>query len=171
MSVRVHPLQVDHWPQVLAVQDTAYAELGLEPADVMRSKWQVSPDTCFVAQKADELLGYILTHPWPLPDIPPPLYQPTRIEQTGGSTLFIHDLAVAPRARGYGVAHALFSQIYQVAHDNNMHCLMLVAVQGASGFWLRQGFTCCPHHAGALDSYGEGACLMKKYVKQTRSGP
>lgn len=165
MLIRISTLQAQHWSEVLSLQDTAYAHLGPEPADVMHSKWQVSPDTCFVAHQNDSLLGYVLAHPWAHP-VPPALYQPTRPHEAQGSWMFIHDMAVAPEARGRGVAHLLFEPVLVQARHARKQGMLLVAVQGSTRFWHNLGFEPVRSVTPDLSSYGEHACLMQRTLSQ-----
>lgn len=165
MLIRISPLQAQHWSEVLLLQDAAYARLGPEPADVMHSKWQVSPDTCFVAHQNDSLLGYVLAHPWAHP-VPPALYQPTQPHEAHGSWMFIHDMAVASQARGRGVAQSLFEHVLVQARQAQKQGLLLVAVQGSTRFWHNLGFEPVHSVTPDLSSYGEQACLMQRHLSR-----
>ncbi|HAY93281.1 MAG TPA: N-acetyltransferase, partial [Shewanella sp.] len=38
----------EDWDAILAIQDECYSQLDPEPLHVLQSKWQVSPQSCFV---------------------------------------------------------------------------------------------------------------------------
>lgn len=60
-----------------------------------------------------QVLGYCLAHPWCKCD-PAGLYQ--RYSTTAGQdTLYIHDMVVAPKARGRGIAEQFLRQVEQHA--------------------------------------------------------
>lgn len=37
-----------HWNGILEIQDKSYQEIGIEDLEVLKSKNEASPDTCFV---------------------------------------------------------------------------------------------------------------------------
>jgi hypothetical protein len=62
--------------------------------------WPPRPDSCFVASLADETpVAYLLALPWRFDD-PPHLDAQTCQLPADADTLHLHDLAVAPEARG-----------------------------------------------------------------------
>jgi predicted N-acetyltransferase YhbS len=60
-------------------------------------------------------------------------------------TLSLHDLAVAPEARGHGVARTLFAAVHALARERGFASVSLVAVQGSDPFWARLGFRAVEH--------------------------
>ncbi|KZN50816.1 hypothetical protein N476_15105 [Pseudoalteromonas luteoviolacea H33] len=53
-----------HWNSILAIQASSYSDIGTEDLEVLKSKHEASPDTCFVfITKGGVILGYLLFHP------------------------------------------------------------------------------------------------------------
>jgi N-acetylglutamate synthase-like GNAT family acetyltransferase len=74
------------------------------------------------------------------------------------NTLYIHDIAVDPSMRSGGLGAQILEHMIRDAVRLNLPTLTLTAVEGASGYWLRQGFQ---EIEGIASGYGEGACRMK----------
>ncbi|MBL0263029.1 MAG: GNAT family N-acetyltransferase [Leptospiraceae bacterium] len=121
-------------------------------------KWIFSERDLLCFWEEDWILGYCLAHPWEDNDAPP-LYS----ESLTGShftCIFIHDLAVTPRARNRGIGLMGFHYLKEYAIKNKFHFLSLVAIQGAENFWHKLGFQ--PANIDkSLVSYGETSVYMK----------
>lgn len=156
------------WREIFSVQKQSYREDLLEEVDVLKGRWRVSPDTCFVFKGRDNsVLGYILAYPWKLNNPPKlsdnltELFSETKnvSDPFVANTLYLHDLAVSTDARGLGVGKQLINKILKVAKLQNFKRIMLVAVDGADSFWFNFGFReverdfSCP-------TYGDDAKLM-----------
>lgn len=150
------------WPGVLCVQQESYTDVFPESIEVLKSKWHTSPDTCFVyADKHGEVLGYLLSHPWPS-HCAPKLHEEITFHDPSDN-LYLHDLAVSNKARGKGVSQKLVNSLLQAAHTLGYKTISLVAVQGAGKFWSKYGF------ARAIDiplpdSYGDDAQFMHMHL-------
>lgn len=146
------------WSAVLEIQAQAYSSVEPESLAVLKSKWYNSPESCFVYQQDESIVGYLLAHAWHS-DVPPKLFQPLPNETTG-SILFLHDLAVSKSALGRGVATMMYQHLHQHALLSAYQQIRLVALQNSVGFWQRQGFVCVDQNISS--SYGTDAYLMKK---------
>jgi ribosomal protein S18 acetylase RimI-like enzyme len=120
------------------LQAVAYTELYHEPEPILASRVSVAAPFCWGAFEGEDLLAYILSHPWPAgspPEIgivlPPP--PPT-------DNWFIHDLAIGPQARGLGLGRALVAAAASAAREAGLTRGDLVAVQGAWRFWEKFGY-------------------------------
>ena len=157
MSIRAIDESV--WPGALCVQEESYADVFPETVEVLKSKWRTSPDTCFVyTDKNGEVLGYLLSHPWPS-DCVPKLHEEITLHDVSNN-LYLHDLAVSNNARGKGVSQKLVNSLLQAAHTLGYKTISLVAVQGAGKFWSKYGFA----RAADIplpDSYGRDAQFMR----------
>jgi GNAT superfamily N-acetyltransferase len=58
----------------------------------------------------------------------------------GADTFYIHDVAVAQRCRGRGVARQLVERLLQLARARGFTRSELVSVQGSAPFWMKFGF-------------------------------
>ncbi|WP_017026244.1 GNAT family N-acetyltransferase [Vibrio rumoiensis] len=151
------------WPQIEQIQEVAYRDGLAEDIDILKIKADVSPETCFVCMdEDDQVLGYVLAHPWES-DVPPCINQDISerdevVSMEDASTLYIHDLAINPDARGAGIAQALIENVITHAEDFNIDKISLVAVQGMASFWGKYGFKSI--QSNSTDSYGDDAQFM-----------
>ena len=147
------------WAGILRVQEEAYKDVFPETVEVLKSKWHTSPATCFVClDKHSNVLGYLLSHPWPSNDVPK-LHE--EISCRGASdNLYLHDLAVSGNARGKGVSQKLVKALLQSAQARGCKTISLVAVQGAGKFWEKYGFVRATDMP-LPDSYGHDAQFMR----------
>ncbi|HJD82565.1 GNAT family N-acetyltransferase [Kitasatospora aureofaciens] len=172
-DTRIRLLHEDDWPDVIAAEERAYAPSGLsEGGAALRSRHRASPSTCFVLEDADGFCGYLLALPYPLfrcPDL-------SRAESdgagrgssgiggssgTGGSNLHAHDLVIAERARGRGLADLLLLHLEETGRQAGYRTLSLVAVRGSQVLWSRLGYRARPE-IGLPASYGTEAVYMAK---------
>lgn len=127
---------------VLRVQAACYPPLMQEAADVVASRMQAGEGFCFVACDAagsdGDMLGYLFCYPSALGkvtllDAP---FEPLH----DGDTLYLHDLAVDPRAHGKGLARLLVSHACAAGRARGLAHSALVSVQGSAPFWQAQGY-------------------------------
>ncbi len=188
-------------PAILALQAECYAADYLEPEAAFAAKLQGSPETCWgvstqaTAEVGGALQAYLIglpVHSWHGPALHASTWSPPAQPRA----LYLHDLALHPSTRGQGVGQALVAHAEAWARARGLAALCLMAVQGSTGYWARQGFTSL--HAllaeGALPelgvlpglawgqasqgahmardevvaSYGPGACLMAKALVPTQ---
>lgn len=145
------------WPAILTIQEECYPNLIPESLKALQSKAQVSPDSCYVLEVNDKVLGYCLAHPWLL-------HQPPSLEQvihqpSDADTLYLHDIAFSSKTRGLGAGEKIFNRLVSKAKQLNLDSISLVAVQGASTYWQRLGFKSRIIDR-SLDDYPEDACYM-----------
>ncbi|WP_246174605.1 GNAT family N-acetyltransferase [Pandoraea terrigena] len=162
-------MQSGDLPQVLAVQALAYRGPMQETEATLASRHALSPATCWVAVDADAMgatvAGYLLTHPWCIA-APPPL--DTRLDALPDASdcWYVHDMALAPRTRGAGVARRLYAAALASAQSLGLPASALVAVQQSQGFWTRFGYAAMsdisPQMAAKLAGYGDGAVFMTR---------
>jgi len=151
-----------HWNGILEIQDESYQEIGTEGLEVLKSKKEASPDTCFVClSNSGEVLGYLLAHPWSGIS-PPKLFEPLpNIENC--KYLYLHDMAISPESKGKGIGRAVAIKLFEVAQRKGIQSISLVAVQGAESFWSILDFKA----VGGVEicsSYGENSVLMEKIL-------
>ena len=111
------------------------------------------------------LAGYVLSHPW-MRFCPPALNQVLRTLPAPTDGVYIHDLAVAPWARGTGAGQELAAAALQAARDSSLPRVGLEAVGESEPFWERQGFRGVDraYLATKLASYGAGARYMEQLL-------
>ena len=140
---------------VHAVQELAYAETMVESMDVLRSRLHTSPMTAWVAENKDGIGAYLVAYP----------SQRGKISELGSDfelppaadALYIHDLAVAPRMTGQGIAAALVQHAITDAVSRQLQYVCLVSVQDSLSFWNKLAFLedqdLRPEQASLLLSY------------------
>lgn len=125
------------------------------------------PRGCFVlagagaGAGAEPARGYLIAYPWRA-DAAPALNTVIEGLPAQAEVLYLHDLALDPRARGGGRTGAVIERLAEQAAEDGWPALALVAVNAASGFWARHGFEPRdpPGMAQKLASYGEDARYM-----------
>lgn len=145
------------WPDILAIQQQCYAELINESQAVLQCKQQLAANCCFVLLQTTKVQGYCFAHPWQLGQ-PPKLNQLITLP-TQQNSLYIHDMAVAKHAQGLGLASEALYHLRDLALQQQLSSLSLVAVNGAASYWQRFGFRRYPL-ANALSGYGDSAEYM-----------
>jgi predicted N-acetyltransferase YhbS len=144
-------------PAVLAIQARCYDAAKHESAAVFQAKLAAAPGCSFVAGREGDTLGYLVAVP-ALLGLPPPLHGEDCPLPPAPDCLYLHDMAVAPEARGSGSAQALVAAFFAQQRRLGFAHSALTAVNGAAGYWERLGFHAAP--AVGLDSYGDGAVYM-----------
>lgn len=164
-SLQLRTLRADDLPDALALQSEAYAPHLRDGAAAFESRLTLGPDTCWVARDGDDLLGYLLAHPWGSMRPPPVDTVLRRDPAEGPAILFIHDLSIADAARGTGLGTKLVERALAAARARGLTAAELIAVQGAAGFWRRQGFEPVPATTALtskLRSYGSDARYLRR---------
>jgi GNAT superfamily N-acetyltransferase len=148
-------------PAVFALSRAVHADYP-EGAAVLAEKLRLFPAGCFTLDIGGQVLGYCFSHPWH--DAPPRLDAFLGALPAAPSRYFIHDVTIAPAARGQGHAAAVVPILADVARDCGVPHMMLVAVNGAERFWMRFGFRAVDA-AAQMDiraKYGPRALVMER---------
>lgn len=155
-------------PQVLQIQTEAYGTSMIESAATLAAKHRLSPHTCWVAvDNAAQVAGYIFSHPWEIA-APPALNVPIDALPEAADCWYIHDLALAARTRGAGVAARLYATAYDAARSLALTSSALVAVQASQPFWAKLGYApaaeLSPKIRAKLAGYGGDAVFMTRQL-------
>ncbi|RYV02167.1 GNAT family N-acetyltransferase [Shewanella sp. OPT22] len=155
MTVRL--ITDSDWPSIVNIQAQVYGKEFLESLNVLQSKWQQSPDCCYVFENEHgEIEAYLLGHRWN--QLTPPKLNQLLPDNSIGEYVFLHDLAVVEP--GKGIATQMLKQFLRTAAIYQSSKVMLVSVQSSKAFWLKQGFNLSEK---CLDSsYGKNAYLMER---------
>ncbi|MBB4002807.1 GNAT family N-acetyltransferase [Aurantimonas endophytica] len=148
-------------PGVAALADRIHPSLP-EDVAVFADRLHLFPQGCLVLDDGEGgCLGYAVGHPWT--QGPPPkldiglgsLPQPA-------DCFYLHDVVVAPEARGHGLAEPAVERLLELAAG--YRCAALVSVYGTAPFWSRFGFVESAGRLppGALASYGADARYMMR---------
>ncbi|WP_294261737.1 GNAT family N-acetyltransferase [uncultured Sphingomonas sp.] len=134
----------------------------IEPADAFASRIDHPAGYCLAARRAGELIGYLLAHGWPRGS--PPAVGTILDPGAAREVLFLHDLALAPAARGLRVGERLVAAALGAAHRDGLTEAELIAVEGAAAYWHRLGFAeaaMAPTLAAKVAGYGDAARWMR----------
>lgn len=150
-------------PAVLAVQAACYPPAMQEPAVVVLARLRAAPATTLVAADAGGICAYAFAYPSRLGAVTPlgARFAPA----ADADTLYIHDLAVAPRSAGCGIARGLVSALFERVSSLDLPHAALVAVQDSRRFWEGWGFAAGrPEQESrqALATYAGGAVYMTR---------
>ena len=159
MNVTVRPLAVSDIPAVREIMIGAYKDSSFyEPAETFAAYLRAFPAGSFAAVVNDSLVGYGFGHPW-LKGVPVPL-DITELELPETPTCFhVHDIAV--KVQGAGVGGRLLRQMLEVAAEEQVEFVDLIAVEGADTYWHRFGFrTSESETQAAKAAYGSTAVYM-----------
>ncbi|MBU0911737.1 MAG: GNAT family N-acetyltransferase [Gammaproteobacteria bacterium] len=161
----VSTLSVIDVPQLMLVQQNCYSEDLVESATVMANRISAFTNTCWGYFIEQQMAGYLLAYPSVLGSITPlaaafPVYQKA-------NCLYLHDMAISSDFRGQSLAPKLLAYASTEAYKMGLQALALVAVQGAEGYWAKQGFVkvtdVTSEQQAILDTYlPEIACYMIK---------
>lgn len=157
-SVVVRAARLADLNAILQIQALCYTELEPESAESMGAKLQAAPQSCFVAEYQGQVVGYLLSLPWILHQLPALDSQTCQLPDQP-DCFYLHDLAVAPAGRGLGVAQQLVQAFFAALAQSRLQAACLIAVQDSGAFWQRWGFQHLQADAALqlkLDSYGPG---------------
>jgi GNAT superfamily N-acetyltransferase len=152
--------------QKMAATDLVFVErLGCalypnhpESLAAFETKFRATEDACLIARdRADNPVGYCIAVRAELGH--PPHLDDTRGPPRSADCLHLHDLALAPPARGQGLVAAAIAHLESAAHGLP---LTLIAVNGTRALWQRYGFAdaLCAYDLAA--DYGMDARYMRR---------
>ena len=133
-----------------------------ESAAILVSRMSAAPRTCLVGYDNQGVGGYLFAYPSRLGtvlDLGAPF-----IVVAEPDTLYLHDLSIAPRANGRGLARALVDHALGLARAQGSTHAALVSVQDSARFWHGFGFAPTPCEKG-LDSYPGDARYMQRSLQ------
>jgi len=140
---------------------TAYPE----DEAVFAEKVCLYPDACHSLLINDVLVGYALAHPW-LFGQAPALNSLLGALPLHPDTLYLHDVALIPEARGKGAVRTLLQLLIRHAKERGFPSLSLTAVNNSVEYWRGNGFILIGDaaHSQGLASYGKEAYAMALYL-------
>ena len=136
------------------IADKIHVDLPERP-EVIAEKIELFPEGCFVLAHKDSVVGYGLSHPWFLNEVPP-LDRLLHRLPSSPECLLIHDVAILEQARGRGAASVLMERLVKLARSHGLMKLALVSVYNTRAIWSRLGFKIVADTAvmKKLGSYG-----------------
>lgn len=132
------PFLPRHLAPALVLQSQVYPAFLVEPEEAFASRLRVAAPFNLVIEREGCLLAYLLAHAWPRRS--PPAVGTVLASDQDGDTLYLHDLAVSPAARGTGIGQLLVAHGMALATAAGLERAELIAVEGAADYWRRLGF-------------------------------
>lgn len=123
------------------VVETARLSFPDHPEDraCFENRLTLNPGGCFVLEDAAGVCGYLIAYPWRR-DSAPALNALIAYLPGDADVLYLHDLALHPRARGGGRTREIVERLAEQARAQGWTEMALVAVNDAERFWRRNGF-------------------------------
>lgn len=156
------PMRSTDLPGVLALAEAAHPLFPEEP-EVFAEKQRLFAPFCFTLESDGAVAGYCIAHPW-MRDRVPALNRLLQSPPETPDILFLHDIVVAPTARGGGASAALLEMLEDVAQHHGLNTIALVALYGSNRMWSRYGFEEMRIEKNEIKSYGTSAVYMQKCV-------
>jgi GNAT superfamily N-acetyltransferase len=135
----IRAIQPDDWPQIDRVQHACFPATAIESTGALKSISDAASAFCSAAEENGVVVGYLLSHPWISGDLPA-LNEPLTGCPADADTLFIHDMALLPEARGGGLASRMVNRVLDAARERKLSGASLLSVQKTTSFWARFGF-------------------------------
>ena len=162
MQMTIRPMHPADLEAVLRVQAACYPPAMQEAADVLGARLAAAPATCLAACDAGGVCGYLFAYPSRL----------GRVTDLGAAfdvapdadTLYLHDLAIDPRALGRGLARTLVEAMLERGRDLELAHAALVSVQDSTRFWRGFGFAAWATQDPGLLTYPPGAVYMARTI-------
>lgn len=157
-------------PAVMRIQAACYPPSMLESEEVFRARLALTPATCWIWSPApDSAAAYLFSYP-SNKDAITPLGACFKLA-AAPDCLYLHDLAVAPEARGQRAANALVAAALEHARAESLAWSALVSVQQSQRFWGSLGYAAVEVRQSParenLDSYQvPGSQLAAVYMLQ-----
>src|SRR3546814_214883 len=153
-------MAVRELPAVNAIATTSYPDHIEDPA-IFRERLALFPGGCFVLDGGAGIMGYVISHPAVFGQ-PPKLNRLLGAIPAQADCYYIHDLALAPAARGSGATRDIVARIGTVAARLGYARIGLVAVNESTPFWASRGFAPerSPDIVARLASYGAGSVYL-----------
>ena len=160
MKPQWRPASSNDLDAVRRIADHIHRDLPERP-EIFAEKLALFGGGCFVLARGQTVVGYAVSHPWRLKEIPP-LDALLHALPPAPECLFVHDVAVLPEARGHGAAAMLLAILTHVAKKQTLPYLALVSVYGSDVLWSGHGFKVAAEKAlrAKLSPYGESAKYM-----------
>ena len=136
----IEPATLHDISSIIRIQALCYKNVTLEHADVLLEKIHLFPAGCYIAKHDNQDVGYIISHPY-LYLCPPKIDSYLNEIPDNANCFYIHDLAISPKIRGYGVGSYLLRRAICTARKCNFSSITLISVEDSLQFWVKNGFT------------------------------
>ncbi len=157
-------MHTDDLPEIMDIQLQVYTDALQETPQVIAQRLEQVPDLAIVAEDQQGICGYLFSYRSQRGAITP--LDGEFVEPPHSDCLYLHDLAVAPRALKRGIGPSLVKHKLGIARKAGLQHCSLVSVQDSASFWQRMGFktqhTSSSNQVSALASYGVPAVYMHR---------
>jgi GNAT superfamily N-acetyltransferase len=150
-------------PAIVAIAEQAHPSFP-EDLEVFAEKQRLFEPFCFTLELDGAVAGYGFAHPW-MRDRVPALNRLIGAPENSPDCIFVHDVALAPQARGKNASGALVARLAEVAGDHGLGVLALVSLYGADRAWRRHGFVPTDIAREAIAAYGPTALYMVRALR------
>lgn len=164
--LRWRPMKVSDLASVSAMANIIHTDF-YEADAVYQERLRLYPNGCYVLQSNEgSLIGYAITHPWLLYTMPA---LNSLLDQlpNDATTYYLHDIALLLQSRGSGAAREIVSILADHAQESGFATMSLVAVNGSTAFWQKQGFEPDnrPELETKLRTYSDDARFMVRRLR------
>lgn len=153
-----------HLDAVLQIQIQCYPTSMQEDPEQIAARLRASPEQCWVAEDGEGVCGYLFGY-LSRRGLVTPLNGAFEPDPTP-DCLYLHDLAVSPRAGGRRVGQQLVAAALRHPQTEPLAWSALVSVQESGAFWQRLGYRPASpadtRQAAHLDSYPTAALYMEQ---------
>lgn len=120
------------------------------------------PQGCFILAAEGVVAGYLIAYPW-MSGSAPPLNSLIHQLPACADLIYLHDLALHPDARGRGYTQTVVHSLVAQARSDGWCQIALVAVNRATAFWQKMGFSVVEKPT-ELKSYGDNSAYMMRRI-------
>ncbi|KAL8769559.1 MAG: hypothetical protein Q9209_004490 [Squamulea sp. 1 TL-2023] len=160
-------MSVKNIESLVRIADKIHPNLP-ESNQVFAERVKLFPEGCLalVEDEGDDLCGYVISHPIRRRQ-PPALDSLLGEIASDADQYYIHDLAILPDYRGYGLAQECIRKLFAIA--KRYPTTSLVSVYNTAPFWGRFGFVPQEKDEGLeknLLDYGDDAIYLERINKE-----
>lgn len=137
--LRIRSFNPADLPALQEIQRQCYEPCLFEDDELVLRRLSQHPNTCWAAEDGEGLAAYLFCYHSRLGSITPLSGEFHAASEP--DCLYLHDLAVAPRAGGRGLGPQLVAHALRYAEGQRFAQAALVSVQDSARFWQRLGFT------------------------------
>jgi GNAT superfamily N-acetyltransferase len=152
------PMRAEDLPEIRRISYAVHGAYGEEEA-VYAERLALYPQGCFTFERAGEIIGFIVTHPWHR-GASPALNAYLGTVPNENADYYLHDIALLPETRGQGFGEAALKRVVDHAREQGFANVSLVAVNGAESYWASRGFLMADDGAEGT-TYGPGTYRMR----------
>ncbi|MBW1605870.1 GNAT family N-acetyltransferase [Lactobacillus sp. Sy-1] len=125
---------------LMEIERAGFSPAEASTVEAMQSRIANVPDTFIVAQRADQIVGFVVGAAYNQRYLNDSLYEKSIPNQPDDQYQTILSIAVAPSERGNGIASELLNQIQLVAERAGRKAITLTCLERLIPFYERNGY-------------------------------